>query len=472
MCVSPRQQQQQLKEPFTPSIAWAERQWLRYEKLLYRLSQNPRLGLLFAAVVLPCLAIALFLLYPLLFLYTALKTVPPPSGAHGVGQHDFLHTLPSGETVRLRMWYPSDPADEQRETCWWLPGDFAMRVRYARSYPVALNFPSWLALFLGLPLALVRQPSKVQCDVRALAPPSDAQWPVALFSHGLLGSVSAYTALCAEVASHGMVVLTLEHTDGSASHSQLRRGEPGLPYLTNATRPAACASEKAWRAEQTQTRTAQVTALLGTIEEVLQPTPIGALGGGKVETGRAALFGHSFGGATAIETATALRLGSSVAGASVPPIEVSAVVLLDPWMLGCSERVYEAAPSKAAPPVLVVMSQSLMWPEHADDVGRAMRALPRSSNNLLVEAKDSRHQEASDFVPLVYFFMRLSCMAGKVPPLTALRRFLDPTVGFLGSVGATAQRGCPKQATVVKMARRWSGTFPHCDDEDGVILHL
>lgn len=471
MCVAPRQQDR-LKEPFTPSIAWSERSWLYYEKLLYHLSQKPRVGLLVAAIVLPCLALAGILLYPLLFLYTACKTVPQPSGAYTVGQHDFLHTLRTGETLRLRMWYPSDPADKRRETCWWLPGDLAMRVQYARSYPVALNFPSWLSVLLGLPLALVRQPSKVRCDARALAPPSDSQWPVALFSHGLLGCVSAYTALCAEVASHGMVVLTLEHTDGSAAHTQLRPGEAGTAFLTNSTRPAAHASEKAWRSEQTQTRSAQLIALLGTLEQVLQPTPVGALGSGSVETGRAALFGHSFGGATAIESAVALRYGSSVAGASVPAIEVSAVVLLDPWMLGCSERVYEAAPSMPAPPVLVVMSQSLMWPDNADDVSRAMRALPRSNNNLLVEAKDSRHQEASDFVPLVYFFMRLACMAGKVPPRTALRRFLDPTVGFLANCGAMPQRGCPRQATVVKMARRWSGTFPHCDDDDGVILHL
>ena len=54
-------------------------------------------------------------------------------------------------------------------------------------------------------------------DTPLLDPESESkQWPVALFSHGLGGTYNAYSYLCGNLASCGMVVFAIEHRDGSA----------------------------------------------------------------------------------------------------------------------------------------------------------------------------------------------------------------------------------------------------------------
>mmetsp|Transcript_20486 Transcript_20486/g.36451 ORF Transcript_20486/g.36451 Transcript_20486/m.36451 type:complete len:454 (-) Transcript_20486:104-1465(-) len=44
--------------------------------------------------------------------------------------------------------------------------------------------------------------------------------PVVIFSHGLGGSCELYSKICCDIASHGYLVLALEHADGSASFAQ------------------------------------------------------------------------------------------------------------------------------------------------------------------------------------------------------------------------------------------------------------
>jgi platelet-activating factor acetylhydrolase len=49
-----------------------------------------------------------------------------------------------------------------------------------------------------------------------LAPPVDlARWPLVLFSHGLGGTRTTYSTLCADLASRGRIVVALEHRDGT-----------------------------------------------------------------------------------------------------------------------------------------------------------------------------------------------------------------------------------------------------------------
>jgi len=42
------------------------------------------------------------------------------------------------------------------------------------------------------------------------------QWPLVIFSHGLAGGRNVYSHLCSRLAASGMVVLAIEHRDGSA----------------------------------------------------------------------------------------------------------------------------------------------------------------------------------------------------------------------------------------------------------------
>jgi dienelactone hydrolase len=47
-----------------------------------------------------------------------------------------------------------------------------------------------------------------------LSPPSTF-WPLVVFSHGLGGTRTTYSTVCADLASHGRIVIALEHRDGT-----------------------------------------------------------------------------------------------------------------------------------------------------------------------------------------------------------------------------------------------------------------
>lgn len=47
-----------------------------------------------------------------------------------------------------------------------------------------------------------------------------------IMSHGLTVTRHFYTALCAELASHGYIVLALDHHDGSCCHTFDKGGKP------------------------------------------------------------------------------------------------------------------------------------------------------------------------------------------------------------------------------------------------------
>mmetsp|Transcript_12485 Transcript_12485/g.14563 ORF Transcript_12485/g.14563 Transcript_12485/m.14563 type:complete len:381 (+) Transcript_12485:107-1249(+) len=51
--------------------------------------------------------------------------------------------------------------------------------------------------------------------------------PVVIFSHGLGGSAEMYSKFCGDVASHGFIVIAVEHEDHSGSYFQNAEGEVG-----------------------------------------------------------------------------------------------------------------------------------------------------------------------------------------------------------------------------------------------------
>jgi predicted dienelactone hydrolase len=174
-------------------------------------------------------------------------SIPAPSGAYQVGTRIYELTdssrqeLYSGEDearrFQIQVWYPSEagPSDERAP---WMSN----AAIFAPAIATYIDMPSF---FLDH-LALVKMPAYKESKVA----PSDGGYPVILFSHGWNGFNAQNTGQAIELASHGYVVIGVQHTygaivtvfkDGTIAHnnpSALPGGAPEEEYEAAADRLA------------------------------------------------------------------------------------------------------------------------------------------------------------------------------------------------------------------------------------------
>ncbi|WP_052849281.1 alpha/beta hydrolase family protein [Streptomyces avicenniae] len=207
----------------------------------------------------------------------------------------------------------------------------------------------------------------VDLQVRVTAPESGTGLPVVLLSHGQgpsqhLSSLDGYAPLAARWAAQGFVVVQPTHLS-SRTLTHLVADAPGAPFF--------------WRS-----RAEDMTHLLDRLDAIEKAVPLLA---GRIDHGRIAAAGHSFGGFT---TATLLGAGLT------DPDTGARVDLRDPRI---ATGVLLAAPGRGdvlngpmggALPVLTTLDFSTMTtpalvvvgdaddPRHFTDVGPAWHADP------------------------------------------------------------------------------------------------
>src|SRR2546423_74132 len=129
--------------------------------------------------------------------------LPKPSGPHHVGSVVFRWT----DNKRSET-FTADPADRRQVIAQaWYPTD-ATRGQAVPYFEAQGHLPSSIG---GLPSFLFASFGSVATHATAATSVSAAQrtWPVLLFSPGLSVPREEYTALCAELASRGYVVVAL-----------------------------------------------------------------------------------------------------------------------------------------------------------------------------------------------------------------------------------------------------------------------
>jgi dienelactone hydrolase len=267
-----------------------------------------------------------------------------------------------------------------------------------------------MASFVQMPHFLFQHLHLTRTHTTVGAPPASAvRKPLVIFSHGLGGIRSTYSALCADLASHGYVVVAPEHQDATASVTKAPDGS--LLQYARPT-PAQIANN-----DNFEMRHRQLLLRRGEVAEWLQFIRSSSAGDEAVgvvrklaDVERVHMAGHSFGGCTTIDCVAALNASHGfVSGAA-----------LDSWMhpLGASER-----GATLTLPTLMLNTDLFQWKANVDQ----MFALCKRSAAASVVGFVPRtgHQSVSDFPQFMRLGTRLLGHVGNIDAETALNAYAD-----------------------------------------------
>ena len=166
--------------------------------LTLRLAQGGTLLLLAISTALPILL--------------PVPSIPTPSGPHQVGTRIYELSDPARKEIysgrdearrfMIQVWYPAEISSADQRAPWMSQAE-----TFAPAIASYIHMPSF---FLDH-LALVRIPAYKGSKVA----PSDQAYPVILFSHGWNGFNAQNTSQALELASHGYIVIGIQHPYGA-----------------------------------------------------------------------------------------------------------------------------------------------------------------------------------------------------------------------------------------------------------------
>jgi predicted dienelactone hydrolase len=232
-----------------------------------------------------------------LWAFPALR-VPRPTGPSAVGTTVVQWTDPGRDepattapddhrTVVAQLWYPAD-ADGA-----------TARARYlGRSDDEARAVTEGLAETFGVPGFLLAEARRARSPAGVDAPPAAAgsPWPVVLFSPGLGGVRTQNTAWATDLASHGYVVVALDHPYDSAAVVL----EDGTVVDSAVRSTGDDVEDDRLAASWTAVRAADLRfAAARLVDGAGLPAALAS----RLDPDRMAVTGHSLGGAAAIQAA-------------------------------------------------------------------------------------------------------------------------------------------------------------------------
>ena len=192
--------------------------------------------------------------------------------------------------------FTADPSDRRQVIAQaWYPSD-ATTGRAVPYFEAQGRLPSSIA---GLPSFMFASFGSVATHATVATPVSRAQrtWPVLFFSPGLSIPREAYTALCADLASRGYVVVALS-VPYESSVSVLADGE----VVGQTIHPDVMGPPPHRALERLiATRAADIRFALDQLDQLARLEPRSPLAG-HLDLQHVGIVGHSIGGATAVQT--------------------------------------------------------------------------------------------------------------------------------------------------------------------------
>eukprot|EP01084_Bolivina_argentea_P032601 60332_1 len=133
--------------------------------------------------------------------------------------------------IRFKLYYPSSKylvEVNKSET----PKYFKDGKKAAKGLQHLIGHTIKIPLFLINSVSLLKYKKyKTPCYINApiFIPPNSSNknnniYPLILLSHGLGGNWDVYTQICCNLASFGLIIAAIEHSDGSASHCKTASG--------------------------------------------------------------------------------------------------------------------------------------------------------------------------------------------------------------------------------------------------------
>nr|XP_039323533.1 platelet-activating factor acetylhydrolase isoform X2 [Saimiri boliviensis boliviensis] len=269
--------------------------------------------------------------------------IPRGNGPYSVGCTDLMFDHTNKGTF-LRLYYPSQ--DDDRLDTLWIPNK-----EYFWGLSKFLGRHWLVGNILRLLFGSVTTPANWNSPLR-----TGEKYPLIVFSHGLGAFRTLYSAIGIDLASHGFIVAAVEHRDGSASatyyfkdQSAVEMGNKSWLYFRTLEQ-----EDMHIRNKQVQQRAKECSQALSLILDIDHGKPVkNALDikfdmeqlKDSIDREKVAVIGHSFGGATVIQTLSEdqrFRCG----------------IALDAWMFPLGEEVYSRIPQ----PLFFINSEYFQYP--------------------------------------------------------------------------------------------------------------
>ncbi|KAK9531075.1 hypothetical protein VZT92_010526 [Zoarces viviparus] len=355
--------------------------------------------------------------------------IPPGKGPNAVGCTDFMmdHTT---QGTFFRLYYPCQET-EKAEKPDWVP---------------CVEYFNGLADFLKINRALSERifnylfgsfkiPAFVDAPFR-----SNEKCPVVIFSHGLGAFRTLYSAICAELASQGFIVASVEHRDQSASATYFfREKTESEKAIKNGPKTSPSTpddlvtewmyyrglqhgeSEFPLRNKQVKQRADECILALDrlieinsgiSVQNVLQTQFDWTTLENSMDLCRIAVVGHSFGGATVIE-------------ALCKEVKFKCGVALDAWMFPLDDELF----ARVKQPIFFINSQKFQW---AGNISRMKKLDSAVIERKMITIRGTVHQSFPDFTFLTRNWIgRLLKLNGEIDPVIAIDLCNKATLAFL-----------------------------------------
>eukprot|EP00271_Cylindrocystis_brebissonii_P011959 TRINITY_DN29998_c0_g1_i1.p1 TRINITY_DN29998_c0_g1~~TRINITY_DN29998_c0_g1_i1.p1 ORF type:complete len:435 (+),score=65.96 TRINITY_DN29998_c0_g1_i1:22-1305(+) len=391
--------------------------------------------------------------------------LPLPLGPFHVAFADFELRRSPGETVEkvegevhpplVRFYYPTDQVLGRTTPTahrYWLPD-----IQYAFGYSAKAMPPltpmstyrCWLAA--GVTYPIINTNAIIQATVASpllKRPPSSTdeagepkegqhKWPVVLFSHGLWTMRTAYSTFCCDLASHGYVVVAVEHGDGSACMARSTLPDGTVRWMQHDPLHLEMGEvSNSVRIRQLDHRVLELKSILRLLDRLSAgdiPVSANAITGppalrpssfvGALDMSHVGMAGHSFGGITSV------LMGEREE-------RVKCVMVLDGWWTPLIEEGYSGA--AGGRPLLLVDNSDFTGIRLENARAQFLATAKAAGRTLrMIVIQGSKHQDQCD--------------------LPLMMPWIAKKMGMTGEGGGLIARGITSRACLIHLAEHLLG---------------